>query len=151
MGGKVDLLERIECGIRSRTSPRFHGWFAVIRFLAVGGLNTAFGYGLYAFLIWVKLPPEVALLLGTVGGVLFNFVTYGKLAFNRPINRGNLVRFLANYAVLYVVNAIPLHLMVARGLSAYLAQLILMPLMVIVSFFSLRYFVFLQQKPVRRN
>ena len=40
--------------------------------LVAGGVNIA-GYGLYAFLGPLRLVPEVALLVATVGAVSFNF------------------------------------------------------------------------------
>ena len=41
-----------------------------IRFLLVGFLNTLFGYGLFAGLVYLSVPYLVALLLATVVGVL---------------------------------------------------------------------------------
>jgi putative flippase GtrA len=45
----------------------------LLRFLLVGVLNTAFGYLLFALLLALGLKVPLALLLATVGGVLFNF------------------------------------------------------------------------------
>ena len=118
-----------------------------VRFLAVGGLNTLFGYSFYALLIWLGLQPEIALLIATVTAVMFNFITYGRLAFGMPLEGPNLVRFIATYATLYAVNAALLRLLITLEVSPYLAQIILTPLMSLCSFTSMRYFVFRAHRP----
>jgi putative flippase GtrA len=118
----------------------------LIRFLAVGGLNTLFGYCLFAFLIWVGLSPQVALILGTIIGPMFNFVTYGKLAFGQALSHRNLPRFIAVYVIFYLINAGQLHVFVDRlHFSAYITQLIATPILSLGMFFSLRFFVFRQR------
>lgn len=118
----------------------------LLRFLAVGGLNTFFGYGLYALLIWMGLPLALAVLLSTVGGVLFNFVTYGRLAMGSPITLKILPRFLAVYGIAYGINVGLLKLLVYAGLSPYLAALVLLPFNSLAMFFALRKFVFVRPK-----
>ena len=49
-----------------------------VKFLLVGALNTAFGYGIYALLIWFGLRPFLAVGLATVLAVLFNFQSTGR-------------------------------------------------------------------------
>jgi putative flippase GtrA len=118
-------------------------WMHLIRFLAVGGLNTLFGYCLFALQIWLGVPPEIAILIGNIVGPLFNYVTYGKLAFSQKLGRHNLPRYVANYAVFYLINIALLRLFLeTTHMSAYLAQLILTPFLALGQYFSLRYFVF---------
>jgi putative flippase GtrA len=73
-----------------------------VRFLAVGVLNTVFGYGFFALLIWAGLWYPVAAALSTAGGIVFNFNTTGRLVFG---NRDSSVfwRFVGVYALSYVV------------------------------------------------
>ena len=118
----------------------------LLQFLAVGGLNTFFGYGLYALLIWLGLPLALAVLFSTIGGVLFNFVTYGRLAMGSPITLKILPRFLAVYGIAYGVNVGLLKLLVHEGLSPYLAALIMLPFNALAMFFCLRTFVFVRPK-----
>ena len=127
--------------------PAWHvqlrSWLHLIRFLAVGGLNTLFGYVLFAFLIWTGLPPQAALIVGTIIGPMFNFVTYGKLAFRQGLSHRSLPRFMAVYVGFYLINAGQLHIFVGLlHYSAYITQLIATPIMALGMFFSLRYFVF---------
>lgn len=74
-----------------------------MRYVLVGGLNTAFGYSVFALLIFMGLHYPVAIFVATVVGILFNFVTYGNLVFGMSCRR-LIWRFIAIYGVLYVVN-----------------------------------------------
>jgi len=121
---------------------RFESWTQLLRFLAVGGINTVFGYSLYAALVWLMLPPQMALLLSTVLGVLFNFATYGRLAFDRRLGWKGLFRFVAVYAVLYGINVVLLRVLLSAGQSPYIAQLVLLIPMTSSAFLAQRYFVF---------
>jgi putative flippase GtrA len=73
------------------------------RFGFAGAVNTVFGFAVYAGLVVAGLPPAVALLVATIAGVFFNFVSFGRLAFRR-LEAKRLPRFLAAYAVIYVAN-----------------------------------------------
>ena len=75
----------------------------VLRFVLTGGLNTAFGFGLYALLVYAGMAPAIALALATVIGVLFNFVSFGTFTFRR-LEARRLPRFLVAYAGIYVFN-----------------------------------------------
>ncbi len=74
-----------------------------IRYLLVGGLNTVFGYSVFAILIFMGCHYSVALFFATVAGVFFNFKTIGIFVF-RKSDRRLIWRFLAVYGVLYPVN-----------------------------------------------
>jgi len=124
--------------------PRSAERSRVIRFLAVGALNTLFGYSLYALLLWIGLPLEFALLLCSVIGVLFNFVTYGRLAFGHKLTNQSLPRFIAAYVVFYFLNLYLARALIGQGFSAYVAQLFLLPWMAGGMFLTLRYLVYRQ-------
>jgi putative flippase GtrA len=112
-----------------------------IRFLFVGGINTLFGYGLFAFFIYLHLHYSVASLLSTVLGVLFNFKTTGKLVFKSSDNR-LIVRFFAVYGMVYVVNILFLKGFKWLGLNFYIAGAILVLPLAILSYILNRRFVF---------
>lgn len=79
----------------------FH--FRMVRFFAVAGLNTAFGYAVFSLFIFCGIHYTLAALLGQVIGVLFNFRTYGVLVFkNKNVNL--LPRFIAVYVITYFCN-----------------------------------------------
>jgi putative flippase GtrA len=78
-----------------------------VRFLLVGGLNTAFGYTVFAICILIGTPYPLAALISTVLGVLFNFKSYGTLVFASHDNR-LIFRFFGVYGICYVVGLVPL-------------------------------------------
>ena len=74
-----------------------------IRYLLVGMLNTAFGYAVFAVLIFLNLHYTLALFFATVAGIFFNFRTFGRFVFNQPDWR-LIWRFFAVYGLLYAIN-----------------------------------------------
>lgn len=79
-----------------------------LRFLFVGGINTAFGYLLFLFLIWIGLHYVVALLISQIFGVLFNYKTTGYIVFQNKSNN-LLIKFFLVYAFIYLVNVLELY------------------------------------------
>ncbi len=68
-------VERASDGLKA-THRRF------LRFLFVGGLNAAFGYGVYGLALFAGLSLPFSLGLANVAGIAFNFVTSGRLVFD---------------------------------------------------------------------
>jgi len=95
----------------------------LLRFAAVGVLNTAFGYLIYAVMLWVGLNYAAAAAVGTVLGVLFNFKSTGRLVFGSNDNR-LLFRFIGVYVLVYLANVLGLTLLTRLDLSAYMAGLL---------------------------
>ena len=112
-----------------------------IRFLMVGIVNTLFGYSLFVVLIYVGLHYTIAVFLGTVLGVLFNFKTTGKLVFKSQDNR-LLWKFFGVYTVVYVLNILGLYCLDKISIDAYRAGAILILPMALVSFWLNKRFVF---------
>lgn len=113
----------------------------LILFFLVGGINTLFGYSLYAFFIFIKLHYALASLLSTVAGVLFNFKTTGVIVFKNHDNR-LLLKFIVVYGVIYAVNVGCLRIFSAHGTNLYLAGAILIIPVALLSFSLLKKFVF---------
>lgn len=109
------------------------GWLRFIRFVLVGGLNTAFGYGLFAILLLVSGSHRLALLGATIIGVLFNFLTTGRLVFGNSRWR-RLPLFVGVYALVFALNLGALDMLVASGVAPLLAQLLVLPACVVISF-----------------
>lgn len=113
-----------------------------IRFLLVGGLNTVFGYGVFAFCIFIKLHYTVAALLSTVLGILFNFKTTGIIVFNNNDNR-RLIRFFAVYIFMYIICVAMLKLCLILGsANMYINSLIIIIPNSLISYFLMKKFVF---------
>jgi len=97
-----------------------------IRFVLVAILNTAFGWCVYAGLLWlinlthIPNPYILASLLGYVIGILFNFATYSKLVFDNKSKR-LLFKFIMVYVVCWICNSIGIGLLEKWGINNYLA------------------------------
>ena len=113
----------------------------LFRFILVSGLNTAFGYGLFALLYYMGLPYSLALLLATILGVLFNFKTTGVIVFK---NKNNLLvfRFFAVYGITYLGNLGGLALLVYFGVDVYIGQAVLLIPSGLFAFMLNKLFVF---------
>lgn len=120
-----------------------------LRFLLVGGVNTVFGYSVFALLIFLGVYYPVALAVSTVAGVLFNFATTGRLVFK---NRDNslLTRFIIIYLPVYLVNVVALKLLSELGVNHYAAQAISALPVALLSFGLNRRFVFRAQADVSK-
>lgn len=129
------MLDSALARIGSPASRRFG------RFLIVGAVNSAVGYGLFAGFILLALMPEVALLLATILGVIFNFLTTGRFVF-ADRDRSRLLHFIAVYAAVYVFNALALRGLALLAVPPLIAQLVLLPTAAVMTFFALRSFVF---------
>lgn len=116
-----------------------------VRFLLVGVLNTAFGYGVFAAFILMGLHYALAAALGTVLGVLFNFQTIGRLVFESR-DRSLLLRFAGVYAVTYVVNVGALRALEATRIHVLAVQAVLVLPMAALAFALHRRFVFRREE-----
>jgi putative flippase GtrA len=113
----------------------------LLRFFVVGGINTLFGYSVFAFFIWLGLHYAIAVLCATVLGVLFNFGTIGKLVFDR-FSPALIFRFVAVYAVLYLINVAGIKGMLLAGFNSYAGGAVMIVPMGVLGFFMHRKFVF---------
>lgn len=74
----------------------------LIRFYQAAAINTLFGYGVFALLIWLGLNLYVAQIVAQVLGVSFNYFTYSRHVFrDRTASKGS---FVLAYAGNYLVN-----------------------------------------------
>jgi len=112
-----------------------------LRFLAVGALNTLFGYSVFAGLVLAGLPAMPALVLTYVVGILFNYFTTGRLVFMHA-GRGALLRFIAAYGVIYVFNLALFRAAEALGAGPLLAQALCLPVVAVFSFVLFKFRVF---------
>ena len=111
------------------------------RYIAVGLLNTTFGYGSYALLIFIGLHYAWASLIATVWGVLFNFFTTGRIVFRNSDNN-RLFKFFLVYGVVYILNLAGLAFLDSLRVDLYLAGLVMVPPAAIIAYMLNRRFVF---------
>lgn len=112
-----------------------------IRFILVGGLNTAFGVGVYCMCIFVGFPYFIATLVSNVLGVLWNFKTTGKLVFENGDNK-LIFRFFACYLLVYLINTGVVKLLLIARLDSYWAGILATPLVALCSYSLLKNFVY---------
>lgn len=105
----------------------------LFRFLIVGGVNTIFGYSIYALFTFAGLHYAIAALLAQICGILFNYNTTGKIVFNSK-GSGVFFRFIAVYAVTYAVNVLALRLFFQINFNMYIAGGILVLPISLLSF-----------------
>ncbi len=99
-------------------------FFELYKYLFVGGVNMAFGYGVFSLFIFFGFHYSVAILIATVSGVVFNFYTYGRLVFKNHSNR-LIAKFILVYVALYLVNVSLLPLVDFLVSNLYLSGAIL--------------------------
>lgn len=117
-----------------------------LRFLAVGVVNSAVGYVLYLVGLIAGAAPSVALVLATVMGALFNYFSTGRLVFQN-LGMDRLPHFLLAYFLVYVLNLALLQALISIGLSAGLAQLLLLPEVALASYLLFKHWVFRRREP----
>ncbi len=112
-----------------------------IRFLFVGGLNTIFGYLMFALFIFLDFHYSIAVLLSTILGVLFNFKTTGRFVFG---NQDNILlfKFVGVYVLIYILNTSALKVFNLYRLNMYVAGLIVLLPMAMIAFVLNKKFVF---------
>ena len=114
----------------------------LIKFLFVGVINTIFGYSLFALLIFIGLHYTIAVFIGTIIGIAFNFKTTGKYVFNNTDNT-LFFYFIGVYVFIYFFNIISLWLLQKIGVTnMYVAGAILILPAAVISFVLNRTFVF---------
>jgi len=123
--------------------PGFHfnrlGQFP--RFIAVGVLNSLFGFCAYSACIFLKFPPWAALIAGNVAGIAFNFLTTGGLVF-ADLSRKRIPRFALSYLALYLLNLGLAHAIIPLVGGPIFSQALLTPPLACLSFLLMSRFVF---------
>ena len=112
-----------------------------IKFVLVGILNTLFGYGIWALLLYIGLHYAVATVLSTILGVLFNFKTTGYLVFKNKDNK-LLWKFIQIYILTTCLSILGLKCAKMADINLYYAGLFLTGIMAIISFLMQKYYVF---------
>jgi putative flippase GtrA len=112
-----------------------------IRFLLVGGVNAIFGYALFAGFVLLTLPAPLALLLATIGSVVFNYFTAKYLVFTQ-LGRPRFGRFVLVAVIVYVLNAAALIALGQSALPTYWIQAFLLPIFVALTYLLNKSFVF---------
>ncbi len=110
------------------------------RYGHVGLINTAFGYGLYALLVWLGLNLYLAQITAQIIGAGFNYLTFGKLVFRGA--RSNRVAFIGAYALHYLLGLAFLAVAHRFIPSPYVAGFVALVAVAPINYLVLKRFVF---------
>jgi putative flippase GtrA len=116
-------------------------WRRIGLFLVAGGLNTGFGFAIYALFVYLQFPIWATVTLSMIAALIFNYLTYGGMVF-KDLSWRNLPLFVIFYASLAALNTALLHGLNGLGFGALMAQAILVPPLALISYVGLSYFVF---------
>lgn len=121
--------------INTHLSKRF------LLFLLVGIMNTGFGYGLFAVLIFFHVHYSLASLISTLLGILFNFKTTGIIVFK---NKNNLLifKYFLVYGITYLLGLLFLYINNYFNVSNYVAGAVWLIPNALISYFLMKSFVF---------
>jgi len=106
----------------------------------VGLLNAAFGYGLYALLVYLGLNLYVAQIVGQIVGAGFNYLTYRGLVFRS--SQSSLRAYVGAYAFNYLLGLTFLALAHRFIPSPYLAGFVAQVAVAAINYLVLKRFVF---------
>lgn len=111
-----------------------------IRFLVIGVVNTAFGYAVFATMLFVTNLPNLSIAVATVCGVAFNYFTTSRFVFYSGAPA--LFRYIACYAISMLANMTFFSLIFDLSSSKYLSQAIALLPTTLLTYFLLKLFVF---------
>jgi putative flippase GtrA len=137
---------RFGCGaIVARLPPAFGevGGHA-LRFMAVGALNLVVTYAIYAGLVLLGCPYNLALALDYVVGVCIGYTLNRWWTFaSRAASHRSLPRYVATYVAAYLLNGILLNAVVLSGLAGpLLGQVMALGVTASINFLAQHLWVF---------
>jgi putative flippase GtrA len=115
--------------------------YQVIIYIIVGFINTAFNYSLYALFIALGLDYFIASLFATSIGIVFSYISFGKVVFN-SITREGLYRFIFVYGGLFFLQVFTIKEFLLMGYSEYIAGLYAITISASLSFVFNKFFVY---------
>ena len=127
--------------MRLRRFARRLAHSTLARFVAVGVLNTAFSYLLYAALVLAHIDYRLALTICSVVTIVWNFNTTGRLVFGNR-RQALIFKFVGGYGVIYLVNLGMVILLARFGVGELARQAVALPVVVVCSFALNRGWVF---------
>lgn len=110
------------------------------RYYQAGIVNTAFGYGLYALFVALGFNMYVAQIVAHLLGMTFNYFTYSRHAFHDSTVSKS--RFIASYAVNYLLGLAALWSASQFIPSPYLAGFVAVVIVSLLNYLILRHWVF---------
>ena len=98
-----------------------------LRFFIAGGFNTIFGLIIYCICVVAEIPVWLSLLISTLFGIAFNFLTISH-AF-RDLTLSRIPSFIACYLIIYTIN-----LVFVLSISIWIDNKILSQIIIIIPY-----------------
>ncbi len=112
------------------------------RFIFTGLLNTVFGYIVYSAILFNLKDPQMSLNISYFLGIFFNYFSYKSITFKSGSSI-TFLKFVITYLFLLFINKkLFYQLNILTSLNDYLSQLICLPIMVVLSWFIFKNYVF---------
>lgn len=114
----------------------------IFRFILIGIVNTIFGYLIFIILYYFLFNKEIALTLGFIISILFNYQTISNYVFNDSEQK-KLIIFILIYIFTYFLNLLHLYITVdIYNINVYLAQFMTLLYLPAVSFYLNKNYVY---------
>ena len=114
-------------------------WRRLLRFLVVGGLNTAMSLGVYFLCLYAfNWPYYVASAVSILLGIAVGFKAHGAFVFG---SQGSFFRYVACWVSIYTGNTLMIAL-IRDYTGDYWAQIILLPFTTALSFYLMKKLVY---------
>lgn len=116
----------------------------IVRFIFVGIVNTAWGYGLiFGFMYIFSVSPGLSNALGYGISLCTSYLLHRYFTFHsNGAKGGEFARFLIVFAIAYGINYLTLHLLLAESVNPYLSQIGAGAMYVAASYLFGKIFVF---------
>ena len=114
-------------------------WRRLLRFLIVGGLNTAMSLAVYLLSLYLfNWPYYAASAVSILFGIAVGFKAHGAFVFKSD---GSFFRYVSVWVVLYLANISSIAL-IRDYTGDYWAPIILLPITVLTSYFLLKKLIY---------
>ena len=111
------------------------------KYLLVGIFNTVAHYGIYSTLIYIKFDYRLAVFFANIFGVLLSYFMFSQFVFSGR-KRNALIKFVALYILLYLVNIILISLLNTIIHNYYISGLFAIIFCAVLSFILNKAFIF---------
>lgn len=110
----------------------------LLRFIAIGVVNTCFGISIYWLLLYIDIPYQWATLFSLVLSIIFSFNSHKLAVFK---TKGGFFRYVLVWVGIYFFN-IEIISIIRVYIGDYYAAVALLPVNATLSFLLLKRFVF---------
>lgn len=103
-------------------------------FVLVGGINTVFGYSIFAFFIFLKISYYLAFLFAASLGLIFNFMTTGRIVFKNK-DFSLFYKFIIISIIMYFLHIILIRIINVHINNFYISGLMTMSVTALIAFY----------------